>query len=40
MKDCHELYEFWKKSCLEKGKEKSYCKDLTIIANMCYRKYF
>lgn len=38
MKDCHELYELWKKSCQEK--EKSYCKDLAMVINMCYRKYF
>lgn len=38
MKDCLELYELWKKTCLKK--EKSYCKDLALVINMCYRKHF
>lgn len=39
MKDCLELYELWRKSCMDDEK-KIYCKDLTMIINNCYRKYF
>lgn len=38
MKDCFELYDFWKKNCQKE--EKKYCKDLINIINTCYRKHY